>query len=256
MLFATVAEGFRSGAAIAPVPQAACADDLAELGLSKTPEGVGSDAVSSYELGAKMRMMDQRMRLNGTVYFLDWTDIQQSVSLMCGWPFAVNNGDAEVKGAELEWSFAATEALSLSAMAGYTDAKLTSLAPGAQGYVGAPLLNVPEWTYSVTADYLLSLTSEWDGFVRISYHFVDDVTRIYDPESSFNTVAPNKRLDLRIGAYQENFLEITLFAHNLLNEVSESGLFGSNTSVNLPATRAAAINQPRTVGLTFNYNFD
>ena len=256
MLFATVAEGFRSGAAIAPVPQAACADDLAELGLSKTPEGVGSDAVSSYELGAKMRTMDQRMRLNGTVYFLDWTDIQQSVSLMCGWPFAVNNGDAEVKGAELEWSFAATEALSLSAMAGYTDAKLTSLAPGAQGYVGAPLLNVPEWTYSATADYLLSLTSEWDGFVRISYHFVDDVTRIYDPESSFNTVAPNKRLDLRIGAYQENFLEITLFAHNLLNEVSESGLFGSNTSVNLPETRAAAINQPRTVGLTFNYNFD
>ena len=256
MLFATVAEGFRSGAAISPVPEAACADDLAALGLSKTPEGVGSDSVSSYELGAKMRMMDQRMRLNGAVYFLDWADIQQSVSLFCGWPFSVNNGDAEVKGAELEWNFAATEALSLSAMVSYTDAELTSLAPGAQGYVGAPLLNVPEWAYSLTADYLLSLTSDWDGFVRVSYNFVDDVMRLYDPTSPFNSVSQNKRLDLRVGAFQEDLWEITLFAHNVLNDVSESGLFGSNTSVNLPNTRAVAINQPRTVGLTFNYNFN
>ena len=255
MLFATVAEGFRSGRASSPPPPS-CGDSLADLGLTEAPAGVGSDSVWSYELGAKTRMMDQRMKLNGAVYFLDWTDIQQSVSLSCGWTLAVNNGDAEVKGAELEWSFAATEALSLSAMVGYTDAELTALAPRGLGYVGAPLLNVPEWSYSVTADYLLSLTNDWDGFVRVSYSFVDDVMRTYDPASSFNNVSPNKRLDLRIGAYQEDRWEITLFAHNLLNDVSESGLFGSNTTVDLPDTRAVAVNQPRTVGLTFNYNFN
>jgi outer membrane receptor protein involved in Fe transport len=257
LLFATVAEGFRSGAAVSQVPVTACADDLAELGLTESPPGVGSDSVWSYELGAKMRRLDGRMTLNGAVYFIDWTDIQQSVSLFCGWPFLVNNGDAEVKGGELEWSFAATEELSLSAMIAYSDAKLTELAYGAQGFVGARLLNVPEWSYSATADYSRPITSEWNGFVRINYGFVDEVTRIYDPTSPFNIVDSHDRIDLRMGVYKaDNLWEITLFAQNLLNDVTESGLFGSNTSVNLPNTRAVAINRPRTIGLTASFNFN
>jgi len=257
LLFATVAEGFRSGAAVSQVPVTACADDLAELGLTESPPGVGSDSAWSYELGAKMQMLDRRMRLNGAVYFIDWADVQQSVSLFCGWPFIVNNGDAEVKGGELEWGFAATEKLFLSAMISYSDAKLTVLAHGAQGQVGDRLLNVPEWAYSATADYSRPITSAWDGFVRISYNYVDEVTRIYDPTSPFNIVDSHDRVDLRLGVYQaDNRWEITLFAQNLLNDVSESGLFGSNTSVNLPSTRAVALNRPRTIGLTASFNFD
>jgi iron complex outermembrane receptor protein len=257
LLFATASEGFRSGAALSQVPQAACADDLAELGMTESPTGVGSDTVWSYELGTKIRMLDRRMRLNGAVYFIDWADVQQSVSLFCGWPFVVNNGDAEVKGGELEWGFAVTEALSLSAMIAYSDAKLTVLAHGAQGQVGDRLLSVPKWAYSATADYSRPITSEWDGFVRISYNFVDEVTRVYDPTSPFSIVPSHDRVDLRIGVYQaDNRWKITLFAQNLLNDVSESGLFGSNTSVNLPNTRAVALNRPRTIGLTASFNFN
>jgi outer membrane receptor protein involved in Fe transport len=256
LLFATAAEGFRSGAAVSKVPEVACAPDLAELGLTESPSGVESDSVWSYELGAKMRMLDGRMILNSAVYFIDWSSLQQGGSLACGWPFLVNNGNAEVKGGELEWGFAVSDALSLSANLAYSDAKLTELFSGAQGFVGARLLNVPKWAYSATADYSRPLTSEWDGFVRISYNFVDEVTRIYDPASPFNLVDSHDRVDLRIGAYQADRWEITLFAQNLLNEVSESGLFGSNTSVNLPTTRAMAIMRPRTIGLTASFNFN
>jgi len=257
LLYATAAEGYRSGASVGSVPESVCAPFLAELGLSSSPTSVESDSAWSYELGGKMELMDQRMRINASIYHIDWTDYQQAVLLQCGFGFLANTGDAESKGAELEWSFAVTDALLLSANVGYTDAELTSTVASAPGEVGDPLLSVPEWEYSAAVDYSRAITSQWNGFARLSYYYVDEVARSYDLDSPFRFRPSYEQVNLQMGVNSSNDnWRVTLFARNLLNEVAESGVYDSNTAADLPFTRAVAIIQPRTVGLTVGYNFN
>jgi iron complex outermembrane receptor protein len=81
MVYATYAKGFRAGGANEPLPTTACAADLAILGISSSPDTFKSDQVTSFELGSKNRLFEGRLQVAGSVYNVNWSGIQQTVTL-------------------------------------------------------------------------------------------------------------------------------------------------------------------------------
>jgi outer membrane receptor protein involved in Fe transport len=85
----------------------------------------------NYELGAKLSLFENRMRLGIATYFTQATDVQftQSVPSPTGQgavtSIATNQGEGEIMGLELELQAAITEALTLSATYAYTDTEIT-----------------------------------------------------------------------------------------------------------------------------------
>ncbi len=76
-----------------------------------------------YEAGIKSQFLDARAIVNLSVFYIDWSDIQQSVQLG-GISATANSGDASSKGVELESVYSPFSSLRIGVNATYTDATL------------------------------------------------------------------------------------------------------------------------------------
>jgi len=172
LVYVSANKGFRPGGGNGFVPTNNCAFDLATLGLSNAPSTYKSDSLWNYEIGSKNSFLDGQMVVNASGYYIDWKNIQQSVSLPnCGFAFIGNVGAAKVKGAEVELKFAVIRGLTLATSATYADAYLTQSAPGTQGQPGDPILSSPKLVVTASTDYRLSVASERVGFVHLDYQW-------------------------------------------------------------------------------------
>ncbi|HET6565490.1 MAG TPA: TonB-dependent receptor, partial [Xanthomonadales bacterium] len=101
MLYGTVSEGYKSGGFQDTPPNTLGAT------LAYDPE-----TVTNYEIGIKSEFFDNRVRLNGAVFYMDYANLQvEFTNDVCLCNVVSNASDAEIKGAELELQFAATDAL-------------------------------------------------------------------------------------------------------------------------------------------------
>ncbi len=247
LIYANRAEGFRRGLANNPVPTV-CEADAAALGISLDDLlTVDSDDIVNYELGFKAQWMANRLRLNGAVFQIDWDDIQQTAFLPCGAFFTSNVGEAESTGVELELYAQPVDNLTLSAGIGYTDAEITDPEFSAFAEEGDPIDQVPEWTYSLSADYSFAINDSTRGFGRVDYSYTDESF-----SGNNDQLEPRRRdsyelLNLRAGVEFERW-QIELFVKNALDERAN---FADNVSIalELPGRPRIVTNRPRTTGL-------
>ena len=109
----------------------------------------------NYEIGFKSELFDRRMRLNGAVFYTDYTDLQINVRIGIA-PTVRNAGDVEVYGAELEFEAVASEWLQLNGGVGYVHHEYDTVSPDAVGVtIDKKLPNAPKWsgTLGFTADF-------------------------------------------------------------------------------------------------------
>jgi iron complex outermembrane receptor protein len=125
LYYFTYAKGFRPGGANNPVPQAACATDFANFGITQSPASFKSDTVNSFEIGAKNNI-DNRVKIASSIYYIRWNNIQQTVvPPICQISFIDNLGQAVAKGGDLQADVALTDSFTLEIATGYTDARYT-----------------------------------------------------------------------------------------------------------------------------------
>lgn len=216
--YANAVKGFRLGSPNEPVPTGICGSDLAALGLSSAPTSYGPDSLWSYELGAKAGMLNNRVTVNGALYYIDWKNVQQSITLpTCGNAFTANAGSARSYGGELEVSARITHDLSVAVSAGTTNATLTSVSSGTGASVGEKLIGVPEWTGTIAADYRRSLTDRIEGFIRSDWDLVGPSHGSFSTSSTDYERPAYNVLNGSMGINFDNY-EISLFVKNLLNE--------------------------------------
>lgn len=154
--------------------------------------------VKAYEIGAKTEFFDHRLRLNGALYFTDYTNIQTGMSCFlqfanpdCHHPLTIfytgNGGDAHIKGFELEAEAHPLPGLLINASAGLTEFNYTRIDPQAAGSITlqSPDASVPKWTWNVGAQYDLQAGALGVITPRIDVTHVS--TLHYDV---FNTVTP------------------------------------------------------------------
>ena len=169
-LYASATKGVRLGGFNEPVPQFACTQDFANLGISKTPANYKADSLWSYELGTKLALFGNRVSIDTAAYYINWKNVQQDIPLdICGYDFVTNAGNAQSYGGEAEIKAKVTPELTLSATGSGTAATLTSVSLGAGAAVGQNLIGVPDWTASFGLDYTLPLEGDDAFFARADY---------------------------------------------------------------------------------------
>ncbi len=216
-VYGTISKGFRLGGPTGPVASSVCGDDLHKYGISDKPTKYGPDKLWSYEVGAKSRLMDNRVTVNADAFYIDWDNIQQQINLpSCGASITQNFGAAESYGTEFEIRALVTPELTLGLSGDVTRTVITQSPNSQTAQVGQDVLNVPKYTFVFSADYDFPINDRMDAFIRGDYDLVGSSKGAFsqtDPaynEPSYGVL--NGSLGMTTGPY-----EVSLYAKNLTN---------------------------------------
>lgn len=239
---------------------------------------VSPETSDSYELGLKSTVWDQRLQLNGTVFYTEYQDFQAQNTVITEDGTFVNKlrnvGKVQTQGVELEGVALLGENLTLSFGAAYIDTEIKSFDgapcyPGqteSTGCVGATqdldgesLPNAPEWKYNLLGDYHLELASmPFYGFINVSYVWQDEVN--FDIKRNPLTVQDSYGVasaSIGINEKASDLYRVTLFVNNLTDESYSSGiqdvrqLFGNKTALAQILPRSSQ----RYYGVRVKYSF-
>jgi iron complex outermembrane recepter protein len=251
MYYAQASEGFRGPFGRFALPRL-CAADAARLGTTTAEGEVESDKLWNYELGAKTNWLADRLRVNVALYRIDWTNVQQSVFLNCGFNLMENLGSVVNQGAEVEVEGRISQALSAGAALGYVHSALQQDIFGIPGTQGQPLPDVPRMTGGAFLAYNLGTLGLWSGTARTDYSYTGPSISTYTAGTAF---VPDKGSLALLGAqliFRRSKLEISFFGRNLLNRISRTAL-EQDVSLEVPDRLRYAVNVPRTGGISFSY---
>ncbi len=171
LLYVSYAEGFRSGGFNGrPTPN--------QQGQFSAVQPYDPEYNDTYEFGWKMQTADNRIRLNGAVFYSEYQDIQLLVLGESGFFETANAAEAELQGFEVELLAAPVDDLLLNAGLGYLDTDYTKLDPGtiASGILPDNVLpNSPEFTFNAGIQYRFGLAGGSGLVLRGDYVWQDDV---------------------------------------------------------------------------------
>ncbi|GFE82547.1 TonB-dependent receptor [Steroidobacter agaridevorans] len=241
MLYARVATGYRPGGPNTIVP-----------GM---PPAVEADELTNYELGWKSIFMDGRALLNAAVFYIDWKDIQQARTFG-GVTGLDNAGDAESQGIEVESLFSVAEGLQLGFNFSYTDATLKSTPPDLPNALDVQLPGVPEWSGAITANYAFTAFGGREANVGGGWRYVDErYSQVVTTVDNLAYALPAYDvLDLNADV-QFDSVTVRLFVKNLTDERAFTGGGVTTDGLNQPVRLDVAVLQPRTVGLSVDFQF-
>ena len=258
LVYATRSEGFRYGGFNTFVGEAL-------FGIPEIYFEFGPDTLVNYEIGAKSRLADDRITLNGAIYYMDWEDVQAVVqSNMAGafgqGFFTTNAPDLEAYGMEFELVTQDFFAPGLYAAASYAythnefqeDAQLF---PGTRVTIhkGDSLRRTPEYTWSLDVGYEFDLRNGWDAFLRANYWHKASTTTFGFNGNDGNVDVPAQDVINCSAGTRWNNKQLKLYIDNITDEIPLLNVF-SGSRVGLPgadeAVRANTI-RPRTFGLEF-----
>jgi outer membrane receptor protein involved in Fe transport len=294
LFYVSAAKGYRVGGAngdvgeICDTPYNGGPGDLTQLGLPigadgkrHVPAQYSSDSLWSYELGAKNTLLDHRLQIDSTLFYIDWTNIQQSVYLLsCGEQLFLNLGRARSMGGDVDILFKPLDSLLLELTVAYTSAKYTrsscagdltfngSLCTTSDGSVlASPIASKDDvlpgapWSWVAAAEWAFAPIGGHAPYLRIDYKYATAQSGLQPIQNGNNAssdptipgLPSTHSLALRGGLRFGGF-DISLFAQNLTN--THPVLFKSrdlaDPSDQLYFERGV---RPRTLGITAAYRY-
>jgi iron complex outermembrane recepter protein len=262
-VYGTVAKGSRPGGFNLPIPlpsAAVLAINPFAYNCGVGPVHVESqpnfspDNVWSVEVGEKAKFDDKRITVDGDFYYIKWNNIQQVLSLTCGYPYNTNAGNARSFGPELEISALLVDGLTLDLSGAYNNAEINDPNANAQASgitPGTRVLNVPRFTATVSLNYSTAINDALRGMVNVTSSTVGD-TR---DQAAYPQILPTYNLiDARAGVLSDHW-GAYLFGTNITNKVAELTINNTVFAWQTYAITRVSTNQPRTIGLDFQYKF-
>lgn len=246
MVYLRVASGFIPGG-----------PNVVPVGTAGIPDTFSPTQLTDYELGLKSTAWNDRLTVDISAYYIDWTKIPLITSLN-NFSFLTASGQAKSQGLEASIAFVPTHGLNLSANASFNHAVLTKDAPPpSNGAKGDRMPYAPRFTLSLNGDYDFVLGGGWNGYVGGSYAYVGDRESNFtfngDPRFS---VPGYYTVNLRAGAIHGPWT-VALYAKNVTDQRGIV-LGGGNPTLN-PVTgkmeAGAYIVTPRTVGISVSRDF-
>jgi iron complex outermembrane receptor protein len=244
--FLTFSEGFRPG--LLNRPGGAAGPNGFEV-----PFALDTDDVTNYELGWKLDLLDQSLRFNGSLFFVDIERLQTTIfdPSITNLFFSDNAANAEVMGIEgtIDWAPASLPGLVVTGSFSLLDTEITEvLTPTNDVRKGDSLAFAPEFQTTLRARYT------WDLANGMRAHVMPHLA--YSDESYSDIITINRqRLDswlmLGVTAGVSNAQwSAELFVDNLTDEAAElsSNFVNDRDRVTLA--------RPLTGGVRFTYNFD
>ena len=249
LVYAQAARGFRYGGINGAIPEAVCAEELAQVNLEGgDPRFFDPDKLWNYEVGNKGTVADGRVSYTAAYFYIKWDNMQTSRSFDCGFGFKENVGEVISQGAEFEMQAQLTRDLSIGFGGSYVNSELNDDVPNLNAVKGDPAPFVPEISINASATYSRALTAQVEGFLWANMVYVDDrhTEFNHDPATSNDRKMDDYTLtNFRAGVSWKN-MEFSLFANNLF----DNG--GVLRALRRPPFDPDAVIrvEPRTVGLT------
>ncbi|AWV06087.1 TonB-dependent receptor [Marilutibacter maris] len=250
MFYGRFATGYRPGGPnFVPPPELA----------GVIPPAFEPDKLTSYELGMKGEWLDRRVGLELAAYYVDWSDVQLSVSFD-GFGFQGNGGRSRSQGLEAALNLRPFDGLNLGLTASYTDAHLTDEVLGPDGQPvarfakGDRLPYVPRVGAALNADYEGDLTGTLGWFVGASFRHVGERATDFTGNGAGQTLSGYNQMDLRAGLDSSRW-NLSLWVKNAAN-ADDLVTLGVNGALEDGRTLyGGSVLQPRTVGITFTGYF-
>jgi iron complex outermembrane receptor protein len=252
MTYFTYSEGFKAGG-------------FSPRGNELVP--FNPEEVSNYELGFKLDGADSRVRLNGALFYMDYTNIQvriaeQGERFSDIFLFMSNAGAATIAGAELE-ATALLGNLTVFANANYTDAKY-------QQFEGK-IINPGQGVASVDrSKEPFGLVARLSWAMGLSYNWVTPIGLLAPRVQAYHRDALFTGLDYRAIEYPSSTIEpLTLWSARLMyaphpavrisgfvNNLTDEHYFKSGFSVSAALGAATLVQgEPRTYGVEVAWEF-
>jgi iron complex outermembrane recepter protein len=246
-IYATASQGYRVGGPNGPIPTSICGADLAALGLTAAPSKYDPDTIWNYELGSKNRLFDDRATVNAAAYHINWSGIQVSRGLDCGFDFGGNAGSAIINGGELEIAARVLPQFTVGLSGSYTDAKFTSSVSDAGVIEGSRVPGTTRYTYDVFGEYRFHPLGH-ESFARAEFQRVGDEYNGLESSKSTRLIPAYGLLNLRMGVAAGPW-SFELFARNALD--SRAVIYERVTD----GLNYDELAQPRTIGLQAQFRF-
>jgi outer membrane receptor protein involved in Fe transport len=264
MIYGTISKGYRIGGASPPLPALACGGVF--------PTQYNSDSVWSYEIGSKDRFFNRRLQISGSLYYINWSNIQQSILVpSCAIMFTTNVGSAVSKGFDLQGQWNLTDHFEVEFAVGYNKATYSSDVIETVGLVPPDIgtqdiflagkgdsLAITPWTVTLGAQYNFTVFDK-PAFIRADYEYRSHLgagTPTQNPNAlSFDPGLVNdpetNLVNLRAGVTLSN-LDVAIFANNVFNSHPQLGLTHQDSSTLLYEAQTF---RPLTVGVAVNFKY-
>ncbi|MGB1086901.1 MAG: TonB-dependent receptor domain-containing protein [Alphaproteobacteria bacterium] len=229
-------------------------------------QGFDEEGIISYELGLKGQFFDGRLQTNGAAFYMQIDGFQTSIQTgpTPGDRDFVGINDSKIFGMELDITIAAYHGLFARISYGYLQTQLgqneVTILNSAGEEKTYPLLSdfsyAPNHSFSISLDYMATLTSQIDMTAYLGYNFQSDMITSPNLEDT-------GRLEAR-GLIDAN---ITFFTQAFGNGTTSLAFFGKNLLdkeyliVNTSAFRFAGLDEqgsfgePRTFGMSLKFEF-
>jgi len=273
LYYLSAAKGFRPGGANAPLPANCTA------GLPSLPATFNSDSLWHYELGLKDSLLDRRLQVTASVYYLRWSNIQQFVYLNCGLGFSDNLGQAEGRGGDIEINWRVTPDLTVGLSAAYTDTYYTEnvAIPGSSFLsvsTGDHLPAAP-WNVNASLEYVWK-TVVYRPYARVDFQYATAQRSLTPYQDAANAPSDDPTLpglpEMRVlsirGGLRFDGVDVSVFIQNALNfhtpllvarDVASTAANGfataSGQEVNYDTNYLGHGLTPRTIGVTATYRW-
>lgn len=213
------------------------------------------EEVTSYEVGFKGSLLDDRMRVNVALFYLDYKDIQANVIDNVGASRITNGPTATSQGVEMELLFRASEYVTLDASVGYVDATYGDFeaCDNSDDCSDNKLPGAATWTVNAGISLDMPLSDTWDLIAGLDYAYRD---------SMFTTARNLEELKLdgshlvnaQFGVLSDELgIEVMIWAKNLMDNDYFVRLQDQGTSE--LSISGEVMGPPRTYGVSLTYQF-
>ena len=242
--YVTWSEGFRTGLLNRPGGAVQSATGYT------VPFDVKSDELVNIELGWKLDMLGNTLRFNGSLFFLDITDLQTTIfdTSIVNLFFSDNAADAEVTGLEGDITWAPTSNLTMGAAFSFLDTEITeTLTPSTDVQKGLELAYAPEFQGNLWARYEWTMGNGWTAHIMPSISHsgksYSDIITINRMEVPSWTMA-----NVTAGVTSDKWM-LEMFVTNLTDEQVVTGANYVNDRERL------ALAPPTTLGVRVSFDF-
>ena len=234
LIYALASRGFRFGG-----------PNIARDPTFAIPSQFDSDSLWNYELGARRSLLDNRLLLDGTLYWIDWSDIQVTETSPGGFMYTANAGRARNRGFESSATYRVVPALSLQAAVTYLDGVLRRDFDSGQGLIpaGSQLPGASKWQISDSIVYA-PVGAQLAPTFTLSHRYISSAPGELLPTPQMQ--GGYNLFDVRAGATMRRY-GVFLYVANIGNS---RGVSEAMTGVRGPVQ---FLIEPRTIGITLDY---
>ena len=258
LLFAGISQGYKSGG-FNSFPTVDINPESPTFGAVPygSTDPFDEEKITNYEAGVKSLLLENRLKMNASVYYYDFSDLQFLVN---DGPAvkAVNAGSAKGTGIDVDGMYLLTEDLTLSASLAWLDASFGEDVTDGNGTVivedGQTLAYSPEFTATISVDHYLTLGDKGELRTNVNYAYADKQYLNNGSVDDVYLANAQSMLSARITyTSPQNDWQLSAWGTNLTDEATFESIGDVTDDFGfIPARR----NEPRMFGVELSYFYN